>query len=116
MLFPLARPGVHIAAVIVIPPRQRAICMRVELSLIKKMLGSDAQRLYEILEEREQDREDSIGAELDWESAAPTQYQVAINLPDGNPFNQTDWPRQHHIVLAWLDRFYEHFGHEGAAP
>ena len=110
-LFHLGRDGVHIAAVIAIPPRKKLTCMRVELALEIPKLGADAERLHGILKERADDWASSLGADLDWTSASNHQYQVAVNLPECNPFDREDWPHQHDVVIDWLERFYDHFGH-----
>ncbi|MHC5026647.1 MAG: DUF4268 domain-containing protein [Planctomycetota bacterium] len=110
-LFPLGRDGVHIAAVIAIPPRKKQRCMRVELALEMPKLGADAERLHGILKERADEWSASLGADLDWTSASNHQYQVGVNLPECDPFDVENWPHQQDVVIDWLDRFYDHFGH-----
>lgn len=110
MIFRLDRPGVHLAAVIKVPPRRPERGLRVELSLVKKKLGPDAERLYEMLLERKKDWEASVGILLDWESHTANQYQVAVNLDDCGPAKRDDWPRQHAQLLHWLRQFNDVFG------
>ena len=111
--FQLHRPGVHIACVILTPPRRPERAMRVELSLIKKVIGADADRLFDLLKNWRVGLESTVGGDLEFESHTHNQYQVAKTFLDCDPWNREDWPRQHALLVEWLRRFNEAFGARG---
>lgn len=111
--FQLHRPGVHIACVILTPPRRPERAIRVELSLIKKVVGANADWLFDLLKNWRAGLEATVGADLEFESHTPNQYQVAKTFLDCDPWSQQDWPRQQALLVEWLRRFNDAFGARG---
>jgi hypothetical protein len=116
-------PGIHLAAVIlmptrtpsrsnrVAPPNRASTGIRVELSLIKQTLGEDAaDAMYQQLLRDLPGFEGTVGDSLESASHSHNQHQIGKTFPDCDPTCSSDWPRQHKLLFDWLNRMYDAFG------
>lgn len=83
---------------------------RIEVQLIIQQGDIDA--FYNLLLEQKEEIEHELSAELAWQPLSHRKRsQMTLTLPNTDPTNRSDWPRQH----AWLQKNLEAF-HRAFSP
>ena len=100
--FPIGRSGFDLSTN-AHQPKQR---VNVTLGLY----GRQAKAHFHLLKANKEAIEAQLGAQLTWHELPDKQASyVSLYLPDTNPLDRNDWPRQHEWLLTKLEDFYRVF-------
>ena len=72
--------------------------------------GADANERFDLLAQQKDDIERELGYPLEWEEL-PTKRdcRIAYYLQDADPWDETDWPRQHGWLAEHLNKMHKVF-------
>lgn len=102
MAYSIGRTGFSVNAAMARPKRQ----VRAELY----MSNPNAKAFFHLLHQQREGIEAELGYRLDWEELPEGRdSRISASLPDTDPEDQTDWPRQHAWLATRLSEFYRVF-------
>lgn len=102
MSYSIGRTGFGVNAAMARPKR----LLRAELY----MSHPSAKAWFHLLHAQKASIETELGYTLDWEELPEGQdTRISVCLPDTDPENQSDWPRQHEWLAARLNEFHRVF-------
>jgi serine/threonine protein kinase/sugar lactone lactonase YvrE len=100
--FPVGRSGFRLG--VHNRPRDKRI------SVLLYLDGPDAKSHFHLLSRERNQIEREIGARLEWQEKPSKKYsEIILNLPNVDPTNRQDWPRQHDWLLEKLEAFHKAF-------
>jgi hypothetical protein len=80
------------------------------ISVVLHLRGPEAKQRFDSLNREREQIEKEIGALLDWQRKPEVgNSEVILKLPNANPKDEQDWPRQHAWLLLRLESFYMAF-------
>jgi len=81
-----------------------------QIRVFLNVSGNDSLRHFHLLHEMKEEIEVDFGMPLDWKPRLEkAQSRIRIDMPNGDPNNQDDWPRQHDWLTDKLQRFNKAF-------
>jgi Domain of unknown function (DUF4268) len=80
------------------------------ISVVLHLSGPEAKQRFDSLTQEKEHIEREIGARLDWRREPGIRHsEIILELPNVDPENERDWPRQHAWLKEKLEDFYRAF-------
>lgn len=80
------------------------------ISVVLHLRGPEAKRRFDSLHREREQIEKEIGGRLDWRRDPGEKHsEIILELPDVDPKDERDWPRQHEWLKKKLYAFYRAF-------